>query len=349
MAKAMRVDTPEGWAVLSERGVPIANMTAFLRHLFSVERSPNTIRSYAYDLARLQSFLEHEDRAWEATNNEVLGSFVGHLRDPFRSGSGRKLQLSKATVNRVLSAVSSYALYLADATGDEVYPRLMLTAKRSRSIWQEQPREVVRVGPRLRAERPHRKTLSEEEVQTIIGSCVRTRDRLLFTLLNETGMRIGQALLLRHSDIRVPDALIRVERHDESGLPSRNKSSNSALVPVPPQLIRLYALYMHTEYGAVDSDFVFVNLWGGKIGQPMSYKTVEKLVDRLRARTGIAWWSAHSFRHTYVTRLLSAGVSMKTVSYLVTHASIATTVNIYNHLNVEHVRAELAESGIWKR
>jgi hypothetical protein len=39
---------------------------------------------------------------------------------------------------------------------------------------------------------------------------------------------------------------------------------------------------MHTEYGDLDSDFVFVNLWEGEIGRPLSYAAVDKLVGRTR-------------------------------------------------------------------
>jgi hypothetical protein len=37
---------------------------------------------------------------------------------------------------------------------------------------------------------------------------------------------------------------------------------------------------MHAEYGEVDSDYVFVNLWSGRIGAPLTYATVDKLMGR---------------------------------------------------------------------
>ena len=41
------------------------------------------------------------------------------------------------------------------------------------------------------------------------------------------------------------------------------------------------------EYGALDSDYVFVNLWSAPQGQPWAYPAVYDLVARLRTRTGI--------------------------------------------------------------
>lgn len=352
MASVLRVRTPEGWAVLDSRGVPVAEVTGYLRYLRSVERSPNTVKAYASDLALFHSYLEHSSTAWTAVTNEVLGKFVAYLRAPspdLVSPSNPQGRRARSTVNRALTAVTGLALYLADATGDDVYTHLMRTARRSVNPYSEHGRAVVRVGPRLPPGRATRYLLSDDEVSRIIESCARLRDKLLFTLLNETGMRIGQALQLRHSDVRVAESYIRVVRHEDGSdeTLARNKSQNFAYVPVPAHLIRLYAAYQHIEYRNIDSDFVFVNLWAGELGKPLSTKSVEGLIGRLRRKTGIYRWSAHTFRHTYITRLLSRGVSPKTVSYLATHASVMTTLGTYNHVNVAFLREELEKAGIW--
>ena len=44
------------------------------------------------------------------------------------------------------------------------------------------------------------RTLSDEQVVAVLGACRRLRDRFLMALLVETGIRIGQALGLRHCD-----------------------------------------------------------------------------------------------------------------------------------------------------
>jgi integrase/recombinase XerD len=66
--------------------------------------------------------------------------------------------------------------------------------------------------------------------------------------------------------------------------------------------MRLYADYLNREYQAVDSDYVFVNLWAAPAGRPMTYPAAYDLVTRLRAATGIAF-SPHWCRHTYATWL----------------------------------------------
>jgi integrase len=53
---------------------------------------------------------------------------------------------------------------------------------------------------------------------------------------------------------------------------------------------------MHEEYGELDSDYLFVNLWGGRVGRPMTYATVDGIVARTRSRVGFHF-TPHQFRH----------------------------------------------------
>ena len=116
-------------------------------------------------------------------------------------------------------------------------------------------------------------------------------------------------------------------------------------MPVAAALMRLYAQYMHVEYGALDSDYVFVCLWGGRVGRPMTYATVNDLVLATRRRVGFHF-TPHWFRHTYATLYRRAGVPLEVVSQLITHRSVQTTHAIYSHLDVEDLRRELREAGV---
>ena len=85
----------------------------------------------------------------------------------------------------------------------------------------------------------------------ILAACEHLRDRFLLSLLAETGMRVGQALGLRHADF--------VSRKREVHIVPRGWNANGAraksgarTVPVGPELVRLYADYLHEEYGGID-------------------------------------------------------------------------------------------------
>lgn len=73
--------------------------------------------------------------------------------------------------------------------------------------------------------------------------------------------------------------------------------------------MRLYADYLHAEYGDLDSDYVFVNLWGGALRRPWTYAAVYDLVRQLRRRTGVEF-DPHWIRHTAATRMLRDGISL---------------------------------------
>jgi len=118
---------------------------------------------------------------------------------------------------------------------------------------------------------------------------------------------------------------------------ARAKTRAVHVLPVTAALVlaRLYSEYLHTEYGALDSDYVFVNLSAGPKGEALRYSAVADLVGRITARTGIAF-------------LVRRGMPFEVAPKLLTHRSVATTADAYVHLGVEDVRAELIRRGVWR-
>jgi site-specific recombinase XerD len=175
----------------------------------------------------------------------------------------------------------------------------------------------------LKASRKLPRILTADEVQTILDACGRLRDRLLFAVLYDTGMRIGEALGLRHEDIAAAEREVTVfPRHNANG--ARTKSANTRTIPVSAELVRLYADYLHEEYGDLDSDYVFVNLWGRPHGRPLAYPAVYDLVCRLRGQTGIDF-GPHWYRHTYGTRMINRDVPQEVVRRILDHDSSQMT------------------------
>jgi len=257
---------------------------------------------------------------------------------------------SASTINRKLAAVGSMYQH-ASRSGAAVHASL--------SVWRpggrrggargflhhvSKSRPVAAPVVRVRAGRRTPRTLSQAEVAALIGSCTRRRDRLLMEVLATTGMRVGEALGLRHEDWDAAERQVRVTARDNDNR-ARSKSAVPRTIPVPASLVRSYADYLLEEYGELDSDYVFVNLWGGRVGSPLTYPAVYDLVRRLRSRTGIDF-DPHWLRHTYATGLLRSGVPVEVVSSLLGHASVATTSATYAHLTVADTRAALTRAGV---
>jgi integrase len=196
---------------------------------------------------------------------------------------------------------------------------------------------------KLKTSSPRPKVLTVKQVQAILDACDHLRDRLLFALLLDVGMRIGEALGLRHEDMGIAEREVTVKPRDNDNR-ARAKAGRSRVIPASPELMRLYADYLNREYGALDSDYVFVNLWAEPLGRPWAYPAVYDLVLRLRERTGIDF-EPHQYRHTYATWLLRKGAGMESVKELLGHASITTTIDTCGHLTVEDARATLQAAG----
>lgn len=346
----------ESWTVVGDEGLVVDPAERFLSFLTDSGRSPNTVKAYAHDLRDWFVFLSGREVDWTAVTVEDVGAFVGWLRlpPPARGTAVAVLPVgeycSASTINRKLAAVRSMYEH-AGRSGAGVHAAL--------SVWRPSGRRggarsflhhVSRSKPvavpvvRVRARRRTPRTLTEAEVSTVIASCQRRRDRLLLEVLATTGMRVGEALGLRHEDWDAAEQVLRVVPRDNDNR-ARSKSLVPRTIPVPPQLVRSYADYLHEEYGDLDSDYVFVNLWGGRVGSPLTYAAAYDLVRRLRSRTGIDF-DPHWLRHTYATGLLRSGVPVEVVSCLLGHASVATTSTTYAHLSVADTRAALRRAGV---
>ena len=347
----------ESWAVLADDGVAIEPVERYLAFLTDVGRSPNTVKAYAHDLKDWFVFLAGRSVDWRQVRLEDLGEFVVWLQLPPQARDGRVSVLpsvdqycSGVTVNRKLSAVSAFYQHCA-RNGVEVGAllRAWQPVGRRGTAWRpflhhiSKGRPAARRVIRLKTAGKHPRVLTTAEVQTIVDSCNRLRDRFLFALLHGTGMRVGEAFGLRHEDWSIAERQVSVvARPNENG--ARSKSGRPRIIPVSAELVRLYSDYLHGEYGDLDSDYVFVNLWAEPRGRPLTYAAVYDMVKRLRRTTGIDF-NPHWFRHTYATGLLRAGVPVEVVSKLLGHACVSTTVGVYEHLKAEDARAALVDAG----
>jgi integrase len=252
-----------------------------------------------------------------------------------------------STVNRKLAAVSAFYAHQA-RNGAGVGDLLAVWRTGGRGGWKPFLHHVSKGKAyrgraiALKAPKKLPRVLTVAEMQAILDACTRLRDRFFFAVLHESGCRAGEVLGLRHEDIAAAECEISiVARENANG--ARAKSGGRT-VPVGPELIRLYADYLHEEYGGIDSDHVFVNIWAEPKGHAWTYQAVYDLVLRLRARTGIGF-DPHWFRHSAATRWLRDGVRIEVVSALLGHSSVTVTESVYGHLTAEDARAALEKAG----
>lgn len=350
----MPVTGIESWTVLGDDGAVVAPAERYLAYLSSLERSPNTVRAYAMSLRLWFEFLAGGGVGWADAGVEDVARFVAWLRAPaenvivLETGAGQR---SAATVNRHLAAVFSFYDHHA-RSGVGVAADLVAWRRVSRGSYKPFLHHVTKGKPvparpvRLAVTRRAPRILDAGQVAAILAACEHLRDRFLLALLAETGMRVGQALGLRHADFVSRDREIRIVPRAGNANGARAKLREAAVIPVSTPLVRLYSEYMHAEYGDIDSDYVFVNLFAGPVGQPLCYRTVHQLIGRIAGRTGITF-TAHMLRHTHATELIRSGVPIEVVARLLTHRSSTTTSQTYIHLDAADVREALTRAGVW--
>ncbi|MDE3075898.1 MAG: tyrosine-type recombinase/integrase [Chloroflexota bacterium] len=336
------------WTVVALDFSLLEPVDAFLSYLDAIDRSPNTVRAYALGLARYFTFLEERGVAWGDVGLDDVAAFVVWLRAPAANVvalDSSAARLSDSTVNLYLTAVSQFYDYEV-RHGCEVAERLArwrhIAGRRYRGfLGHITPRQPLRRGRAVRLPQPTQPpaTLTAAQIQAILLACSHKRDLFVFSLLWETGLRIGEALGLRHEDMHTWDLRVRVVPRDDNANGARAKSG-ARDVHISKELARLYSDYMHEEYGLLDSDYVFVNLWSEPRGAPMTYTAVAQLVARLRVKTGVDF-RPHLFRHTHATELRQVGVVSDVIRRRLGHSSVATTDSMYTHLDTDFVRSQL--------
>jgi integrase/recombinase XerD len=344
----------ESFTVIGPDLRPVELVDEYLAWLTDCERSPNAVGGYAHDLRAFWMFLAERGLGWDQVGVMELGEFAAWARRPAASVvvlAEESARLSARTVNRMLSGVVGFYEFQA-RRGSTLAHDLVVRTRSGRGGYKPFLHGIARGRPRGRAVRlPERRsvprTLSLEQVAAVIDCQGRLRDRFLFALLASTGMRVGQALGLRHEDVVVWERRIVIRARENAPRRARSKGGAEGSVPVAPELMRLWSDYMHEEYRDLDCDFVFVNLWGGKVGRPLTYSNVDRIVERTQRKVGFHF-TAHLLRRTYATLAYRDGVGLEVIGALLTHRSPSSTL-VYTHPTAEDLRSVLADRGVLEK
>ena len=164
--------------------------------------------AYARDLKAFWSFLDERGLAWASVDVAALAEFAAWARRPAHNVvvlAEEAARRSARTVNRMLTGVVAFYEFHG-RRGTDLAQRLVVHTRSGYGGFKPLLHGIARGRRRGRAVRlPERralpKTLSLEQVAAVIDCQVRLRDRFLFAPLASTGMRIGQALALRHEDV----------------------------------------------------------------------------------------------------------------------------------------------------
>lgn len=202
--------------------------------------------------------------------------------------------------------------------------------------------------------------LTTEQQQQFINAIKGHKLEVLFLLALSTGLRLGELLGLKWSDINFEDTYLTVNRTLQRTY-SINKDGNRKLqlneqlpktsnsirtVPIPkPILSKLkqlkitqnqHILKSHGSYS--DKGYVFCN----ELGIPIDDKKPGRNLSSILKKLNIEPIKFHGLRKTYATRLFENDVPPKTVQELLGHSSIDITMDIYTQV-MEYKKVEAVE------
>jgi integrase len=326
--------------------------------------SPNTVRGYATSLAQWWTFLEQRGEAarWQEAGVPAVTAFLSWLRNGRAAAyelTGPGQELSAETLEARLAALLSFYRWQEAVYSVPVAGRLMRGVPRRRParglLAHLDARSAPGPSPLVRVHRGHRDRpplLLPAEVQAILDGCAvfdeaagewvgNLRDRMLFSVLAESGVRLGEALGLRISDFvlgRGGTAYIEIVPRSGNPNGARVKMMRPRRVYVGAGLEQLFADYLtHLacragELGiAITADWpLLVNLQRPPLLAALGAGTVRDKVTALRrAGAGPPGWTPHWFRHSHATALLLAGTPEWVVSRRLGHAHVQTTLDLY--------------------
>lgn len=197
--------------------------------------------------------------------------------------------------------------------------------------------ENVALGIRAaREENTHDPVFLTEAQMMIIYSALPHQWRLFIEVLENTGLRYGEATALRWKDIdfnnergviRVTRAWRRGDNGEYVGPPKTRKSTRSVSLP-----LWLSQKLFEARNGAPADQLIFTRPSGLHLSNAYFHTNVwiplmKKVTEQLECKPRI-----HDLRHTHASRLIAKGVALPVIQARLGHESITTTVNTYGHL-----------------
>jgi integrase/recombinase XerD len=267
--------------------------------------SPNTVESYARDLAALAGFAEARKTPVEELDRRALEAFVRSLMTQ---------GLSPRSVARSVACVRGFYRFLSLERKLDESPAADLKAPRA---WPALPKfldldEVDRL-------------LAQPDVSTPRG----LRDKALIEVLYASGMRVSELVGVKPGELRL----------DEGYLTCLGKGDKERIVPLGDQAVDWLRRYISDGRSRLtrqhSTPWLFVNGRGG----PLSRVGVWKLLKTYGLKAGITREiSPHVLRHSFATHLLERGADLRAIQVMLGHADLSTT-QIYTHVLEARLRA----------
>ncbi len=269
-------------------------LTDYGDYLAASGLSASTIKSYRNDLKDLASWLQRKGG----------GSPLSATEDDLRAYCGDLVTARDhppATVNRRLQAMRKffrYALY--------------------RGLMEEDPASGIRLLPQSRSD--GRRGLEPSEVERLLegvrrgGSRLAKRDYAIIQLMLQTGIRVGELTRLRLPDVQLSE--------EKGALIVRAQgTSGERKIPLNSSVRKALHSYL-TERSPSEGGPLFLSVKG----EPLSSRSVQRLVNRYAEAAGLAEVSTYTLRQTCGQQLLRDTGDLTVVARVMGHKRLESAI-----------------------
>ena len=249
---------------------------------------------FVWPRVELQNFIERTDIA-------------ANVRGRYLASGGR----SKKTVENALMTLSS----------------LFCTARSWEYVcgsWSQENLTMPREGVRK-----EQRCFTDEEMQKMIARAPEPLSTIL-AVTAVLGLRIGETLALRISDVDFKHKIVRVRQSVDAAtrdVQAVKSQASSADLPLPSQLEARLRTHLQKHEGK--SDLLFSNRNARAF---LANKLREKLLHPLLEKLGIPRGGFHSMRHGAASALLADGATPAVVQRQLRHSDARITLGIYGHV-----------------
>ena len=266
--------------------------------------SPRTVRSYANDLGRFETFARDRGSDPAGADRTLVRAYISDLS---------RHRLAATSVNRMISSLRGYFRFLIRIGSRTTDP---LSGTRGLREHQHLPGY-----------------LSEGEINRFFDlpgdDFLGTRDRLVFELLYSTGCRVAELVGMNLTDVSIAERTAKV----------RGKGNKERIVFLVDRAVEAVKTWIPIRENHVDRDdddagrALVLNNHGRRITVRGVFYLIRTYSDRLVPGKAVG---PHTFRHSFATHLLNRGANIRMVQEMLGHSNLSTT-QVYTHTGIERL------------